>query len=356
MSRNGKITSSGRILIIDDEFANVRLLERILAKAGYADLRSTMDPREFAAVFATFEPDIILLDLQMPYLDGFAVLAQLKELLAPETILPVVVLTADVSAQTKLRALSDGASDFLTKPFDHAEVIQRVGNLLQTRQLHVQVQAQNEDLERVVQQRTAELQLALSQLKETQQQIIQQERLHAFGTMATGVAHDFNNTLSVILGFGEIALRECEEKSKSAEMSKYLHTIITAAHDGAKMVTRLREFYRPQNHDEPRVSVDLNGLVEQAIALTEPKWKSQSLGSGVKIDILTDLKEVATVAGDAAELREALTNLIFNAVDAMPEGGNIILRTRQENQDVILEIIDTGIGMTEEVRCRSPRP
>jgi signal transduction histidine kinase/ActR/RegA family two-component response regulator len=232
----------------------------------------------------------------------------------------------------------------------------RVGNLMQTRQLHLQVRAQNENLEQTVAQRTIELQKALRQLEETQQQIIQQERLHAFGTMASGVAHDFNNALSVILGFSEVALRECEGKSDAKSQRYYLHNIVTAALDGAKMVTRLREFYRPADLAEPRVAVNLNELIKQAITITRPKWKTQSLGKGVKIDIKTELTDVRPVAADAAELREALTNLIFNAVDAMPQGGTITIRSGEENENVTMEVTDTGVGMSEEVRRRCLEP
>lgn len=345
-----------KILIVDDEPTNIRLLERVLAKADYARVRSTTDPRQVEELVGEIDPDIILLDLQMPVLDGFGVLEQLKRIVSAGNFLPIIVLTADATPQTRLRALSSGADDFLTKPFDNAEVVQRVGNLLRTRRLQLQLAAQNENLEHLVHERTAELERALQELKSTQQHVIQQERLHAFGTMAGGVTHDFNNALSVILGFSEIALQEVEATDPHSEVIEHLRTIMTAALDGAAMVNRLREFYRPGGRDEPRTAVDVSALVEQAAAITRPKWSAQSLGRGVTIEMITDVRPVPAISGDAAELREALTNLIFNAVDAMPEGGTLTLRVREELADVSLEIRDTGIGMPEDVQRRCLEP
>jgi len=344
----------GKILIVDDNPTNVELLEEILQEAGYGRIRTTTQGRDVEALLAEINPDIILLDLQMPGLDGFAILARLKQILPFGTFLPILVLTANVSAETKLRALASGAHDFLTKPFDHAEVVQRVGNLLQTRRLHLQLETQNATLEQVVADRTKKLEKALKRLQDTQQQIVQQERLHAFGTMASGVAHDFNNALSVILGYGEIALEQAEAGTY-AEMQDCLRPIITAARDGAQMVTRLREFYRP-SREEFRTAVDLNALVRQAIKITQPKWKSQSLGEGLKLTVEAELGNIPPVSGEPAELREALTNLIFNAVDALPAGGIITIRTSRQSDGVALEVADTGTGMTEEVRrhCLEP--
>jgi signal transduction histidine kinase len=344
-----------KILIIDDEPTNVALLKALLSESGYTRFKSITDSRLTLDTCKLFEPDLILLDLMMPQPDGFEILESLR---ANErgTFLPVIVLTADVTKKAKSRALRAGATDFLTKPFDYEEVMQRVGNLMRTRQLHLQVRAQNENLEQIVEERTVELQKTLKQLEETQQQSIQQERLHAFGTMASGVAHDFNNALSVILGFSEVALRECEGSPDAKAQRYYLHNIVTAALDSAKMVTRLREFYRPADSREPRVAVNLNELIQQAIAITQPKWKTLSQGKGVKITVQTELAALPAVAADAAELREALTNLIFNAVDAMPDGGTITIRSAQENGNVIMRIEDTGTGMSEEVcrRCLEP--
>jgi signal transduction histidine kinase len=345
-----------KVLIVDDEPANLILLQKILKAAGYTCIRTSTEPRNVISLVGQCEPDIILLDLQMPHLDGFAVMDQLKEQVPASTLLPVLVLTADATPKTKLRALSSGAHDFLTKPFDPAEVVQRVGNLLQTRRLQLQVQEQNKNLEQLVSERTMALEEALRRLQETQQKAIQQERLHAFGTMASGVTHDFNNALSVILGFGEVALMECEGEMRRAELETYLRTIITAGLDAGRMVTRLREFYRPGAENEPRTVVDLNEIIKQAVATTRPKWHSESLGSEVSILVEVELADIPPISADASELREALMNLIFNAVDAMHQGGAIKFATKYVDQRVVLHVSDTGVGMPEEVRLRCLEP
>jgi len=145
-----------RILIVDDQSTNVLLLEGILQEEDLA-FRSLTDSRQTLPVFLAYEPDLILLDLQMPYLDGFAVMKQLRAVVAPGSFLPILVLTADISPQAKRQALAEGASDFLTKPFDATEVILRIRNLLHTRRLHLRLQAENQLLEQKVRERTADL-------------------------------------------------------------------------------------------------------------------------------------------------------------------------------------------------------
>src|ERR1700675_3594327 len=120
-----------RILIVDDEQGNVDLLKRVLALGGYEHVWGTTDPREFQGLFSEFRPDLILLDLFMPHLDGFAVLAQLQLAVPPSSYLPVLVLSADITPDAKRRALSEGAKDFLSKPFDVDEVLLRIRNMLE---------------------------------------------------------------------------------------------------------------------------------------------------------------------------------------------------------------------------------
>jgi signal transduction histidine kinase len=347
---------ASRILIIDDESPNVRLLERILTLAGYDNFISVTDSREAAALFNDFQPDLVLTDWLMPDVDGYALIEQLRALTSTDEYLPIVVLTADITPQVRKQALSAGATDFLTKPFDQSEVLLRIENLLKARVSHLVVQAQNATLETSVRLRTIELERALEELRRSQQQVIQQERLAALGTMAGGIAHDFNNALSIILGFGELLLRDAEHGLTKEKATRPITTILTAAEDAAKIVHRLREFYRPDEAGDQRLPIDLNVLIDQSVSLTRPRWEIDALAGGRTIKMNTEYSQMPLILGDAAELREVLTNLIFNAVDALPHGGTITFATRHENKAAILEARDTGVGMSEEVRLRCFEP
>jgi signal transduction histidine kinase len=200
------------------------------------------------------------------------------------------------------------------------------------------------------------LEQALADLEEAQARMIEQERLRALGQMASGIAHDFNNALAPILGFTDLLLHVAGLLDDRKKVTEYLGLVNLAAKDAASVVRRLREFSRPREETEIFVPVELPQLVEQVVTLTQPKWRDQARAEGRNIAVRTDLEAVPAVSADEAQLREALTNLLFNAVDAMPEGGTLALRTFRSPNGVILEISDTGIGMTEEVRrhCMEP--
>jgi putative two-component system response regulator len=157
---------AGRILIVDDQASNIHVLERILHRAGYAHLRSTTDPRCAAALFDDVQPDLVVLDLHMPEMDGFAVLDELRPHIAGGSYLPILVVTGDGSIASRRRALSAGAKDFLAKPFDTTEVLLRIRNLLEARFLYLELQAQNNSLEAKVRQRTKELEEAQVEILE----------------------------------------------------------------------------------------------------------------------------------------------------------------------------------------------
>jgi putative two-component system response regulator len=146
-----------RILVVDDEEANVHALTRILRAAGYANVLSTTDPTAAPDLYRDQDPDAVLLDLHMPQLDGYGVLRQLREAAGPRAYVPVLVLTGDYSPEARRRALSAGAKDFLTKPFEVGEVLLRIRNLLETRYLHREITTQNQLLEQRVLERTVEL-------------------------------------------------------------------------------------------------------------------------------------------------------------------------------------------------------
>jgi adenylate cyclase len=135
------------ILIVDDQEANVALLESLLADEGYARVHGTADSRQALPLFLSLQPDLVLLDLHMPHLDGFQVMEQLQSCIPPDVYLPILVLTADADAEVKRRALTGGAKDFLSKPLDFDEVCARIRNLLETRRLHLQLQERNRVLE-----------------------------------------------------------------------------------------------------------------------------------------------------------------------------------------------------------------
>jgi putative two-component system response regulator len=156
----GERVQDARVMIVDDQMPTVLVLERMLRKVGYTNLQTATDPHLVLSLFAEFQPDILLLDLHMPGMNGFEVMEKLQGVIGNATYFPILVLTADVTAETKQRALACGAKDFLTKPFEVTEVLLRIKNLLETRFLHLQMQNQNQVLEIKVKERTRDLEQA----------------------------------------------------------------------------------------------------------------------------------------------------------------------------------------------------
>jgi len=162
----------GKILIVDDQASNVLLLESILEEEDHSAYRSLTDARQALPTFLEYEPDLILLDLQMPHLNGFEVMQLIRAHVPAGAFMPILIMTANISPQVKRQALAEGATDFVTKPFDTNEVSLRIQNLLHTRRLHLQLQAQNALLEDKVRARTHEL-------EETQVEILERLALAA---------------------------------------------------------------------------------------------------------------------------------------------------------------------------------
>jgi len=192
---------------------------------------------------------------------------------------------------------------------------------------------------------------AFGELASAQDQLVRTEKLRALGEMASGVAHDFNNVLASILGRAQLLL----ERVQDVKLRQWLKVIERAAMDGARTVRRLQDFTGVRR-DQPAVPVDLNQVVQQVLETTESTWRQDSRRRGIEIEVLTDLAEhLPKVAGDPSELREAFTNLVLNAVDAMPRGGTLTLRTsapagQVAEREVAVEIIDTGTGIPEPIR------
>ena len=207
-----------------------------------------------------------------------------------------------------------------------------------------------------------DLENAYNELRRTQATVLQQERLKALGQMASGIAHDINNALSPVVGFSDLILRT--DHGLDANAKRYLKYIRTAGEDIAHIVARLREFYRMREENESLHEINLNALVEQTLEMTRPRWRDIPQSNGLTIEVQTQLApDIPEVAGIESEIREALTNLVLNAVDAMPKGGKILLRTHILEQplgayptQIAVEVTDTGTGMNEETRKRCLEP
>jgi len=221
---------------------------------------------------------------------------------------------------------------------------------------HVALAAQQAELH-------GSLQRAYDDLRQTQQAVMQQERLGALGQMASGIAHDINNAISPISLYTESLLER--EPNLSAQARSSLQIIARAIDDVAATVARMREFYRQRDPQLSHAPLSLNPLVQQVAELTRARWSDMPQQRGIVIRLRTDLDaDLPLVMGVESEIREALINLVFNAVDAMPEGGELTLRTRSvaasdpsaDAKCAQLEVVDTGLGMDEDTRRRCLEP
>jgi PAS domain S-box-containing protein len=208
----------------------------------------------------------------------------------------------------------------------------------------------------------ASLQQAYEDLRQTQQAAMQQERLRALGEMASGVAHDINNALSPPSMYVQLLLEK--DRSLGTEARAQLAIILRSLEDIAGTVARLRNFSRPRDHELTLSSVNLNELLKQVAELTRARWRDVPHEQGYMIDLRMELTaDLPVIMGAENEIRDGLTNLVLNAIDAMPKGGTLTLRSAARaplsgrgNQQVSLEVSDTGIGMSEAVRNRCLEP
>jgi signal transduction histidine kinase/ActR/RegA family two-component response regulator len=204
------------------------------------------------------------------------------------------------------------------------------------------------------------LQQAYDDLRQSQHTVMQQERLRALGQMASGIAHDINNAISPVSLYTESLLER--EPNLSDRTRGYLTTIQRAIEDVARTVSRMKEFYRERDSQLTLERVQLNRAVQQVVELTRPRWSDLPQARGAMVDLQTDLTEpMPDIMGAEHEIRDALTNLIFNAVDAMPAGGTLSVRTRKATAAdgearAFIEVIDTGVGMDEDTRRRCLEP
>src|SRR5882724_6081861 len=406
------------ILIAEDSATQAQRLQHILEQHGYR-VTATANGRLALEAAQRSKPALIISDVIMPEMNGYELCGRIKAD-ARLSDVPVVLVTTLSDPHDVIRGLECRADNFILKPYDADRLLRRIQFVLVNSQMrrseqpgmgleivfsgqkhfitadrlqilnlllstyeaamqrnaelsstrdtlrltNLELQRLTRELEDRVLLRTGELELSNEALRQAQQALIQQERLRALGQMASGIAHDINNAISPIALYTESMLER--ETTLSPEARDRLVTIQRAIDDVAQTVARMREFYRPREPELELSDVELNPLVQQVIELTRARWSDQPQRRGTMIELTPKLApDLLDVRGADNEIRDALTNLIFNAVDAMPDGGVIGVRTSMPAfpaqggaaaRQVWLEVSDSGIGMDEETRRRCLEP
>src|SRR6266404_605438 len=314
-----------------------------VAGRGFADklgLRERMDVpidanglSRCVAGQLVYEPDV--LQVPFPFPQRMAA-AGLRSVVITPLIVENQVFGVLVCARRNTEAFSSGECEFLKQLSEHVALASHQARLY------------------------GALQQAYDDLRQSQHTVMQQERLRALGQMASGIAHDINNAISPVSLYTESLLER--EPNLSERARGYLTTIQRAIEDVARTVARMREFYRERETQLTLERVDVNRAVRQIVELTRPRWSDLPLQRGAMVDLRTELSDtLPEIMGAEHEIRDALTNLIFNAVDAMPTGGALVVRTRSVpggdgGDQVLIEVSDTGVGMDEETRRRCLEP
>jgi len=360
--------TDSRILVVDDQADNLRVLATVLGFAGYVNVNCLNDSRIILQEFQDFRPDLILLDLHMPHVDGLAAMDQLATVISEDDYVPVLVLTGDGTSEAKEKALSHGARDYLSKPLNRTEVQLRVRNLLQTRHLHLQLRAQNASLEQQVRERTElaeELGRTNQKLRETQTHLIHSEKMAGLGQLVAGIAHEINNPLAFVINNIFIVKEALEKLSApgaeftpetSASVRK-MQSRISDAHAGAtrvkELVTKLRTFSRL---DEGTVkTINIHESIDSVLLFLQHKTEG-------RIEVERNYGEVEMLTCLAGELNQVLMNIIANAIDAITVNeerdgtGRITIATTQQNGHFVIRVRDTGKGIPEEIRNRVFEP
>jgi DNA-binding response OmpR family regulator/anti-sigma regulatory factor (Ser/Thr protein kinase) len=384
-----------RILIVEDSATQTPTLTHILESQGYR-VTSAANGALGLEMARRQRPDLVITDGIVPQLDGYELCRQIKD--DPNlAAVPVILLTTLSDPQDLIRGLECRADHFMLKPCDAEHLLRGVQSVLVNSQLrqgdqpgmgleidfcghkHVVTAGRLQILNLLLStceaaiQRTRELSTmrdalhGLEQsndaLRQGQHALIQQERLRALGQMASGISHDINNAISPIALYTGALLER--EPNLSERARGFLTTIQRASDDVAQTVGRMREFYRPREPELQLADVELNPLVQQVVDLTRARWNDLARQRGAMIELKSTLSpDLSTIRGAEHEIRDALTNLIFNAVDALPQGGLIEIRTRcdrargahGDEQSVHLEVVDSGVGMDDETRRRCLEP
>jgi len=331
------------ILIVDDQEPNVDILTSLLDYQGYTRVISTTDSRQVIDLVRTHKPDLILLDLLMPYLTGFEVLQLLQKEQTDQSYLPVLVLTADVTTETRKLALTNGATDFLTKPFDLIEVGLRIKNLLATKQLHKQLQNQNQLLEDKVKERTQELVLSNQELIRARDKAEESNRLKT--AFLNNISHEIRTPLNGIMGFAPFIVSPDVSQHEKDVYLDYLNLscnrlmdTITDFMDMSLLVSgSMKAVYQ-------EVSIDT--ICTKLVAQFGNACNKKGLS------LLTQHPELPvdfTFTTDPQLLTKALIHVMNNAVK-FTNSGTVTIGCDLQDTNLVFRISDTGVGIAQEIK------
>ncbi len=301
--------SNGTVLVVEDFKDTADIICRLLKRVNY-EPHPAYTLKEASEKLNSIRCDVVVLDINLPDGSGLDFLREIKSV---DQDIPVIMLTAYTELDNAIKSLREGADDFITKPFENDYLLHSIGRALERRRLT--------------------------------ERLKQSEKFRLLGELAAGVAHDFNNLLSSINAHLYIVKQKMEHAGD--DLKEHLDAIEMAIDDGAAIVARLSSMGR-KNADNFQ-SIDFNHLVQDTVLMTRPKWEHEQRRKGRTITINTDFGPARTVKMNPSDIREVLTNLIFNAVDAMPGGGEITITTRDLGDAVMCTVSDTGVGMDQEI-------
>jgi signal transduction histidine kinase len=332
---------NANILIVDDQQQNLEVLTGLFDMMEYPNYITTTDSREVADLLMSFKPDIILLDLMMPYLNGFQVMEQIKPMIPKGTFFPILVLTADAKNETKQQALANGATDFLTKPFDLIEVELRVRNLLKTLSLHQQLENQNLILEEKVKERTSDLENANAELTVAKEKAEESNRLKS--AFLANMSHEIRTPMNGILGFCELLQTP---NLSDLKQQKYIEIIEKS---GNRMLNTLQDIMNISKIESGNLGVliseiNVKDLMEELFEFYKPEVAKKNLQMSLKNKVPN---HESIVKSDREKIYGVLSNLINNAIKFTADG-NIEFGCIKKNNALEFFVKDTGEGIPKE--------
>jgi signal transduction histidine kinase len=327
-----------RVLLVEDDRDQAELVRRSLERQDPPLAVKAVGDGLACLEQLEEEPySVVLLDYKLPRMSGIEVLGKIRE---RGISIPVIMVTGQGDERVAVEAVKEGALDYVIKTRGYLTTLPTV----------ISKVLKQHELARENTRLYQETQRALTELRAAQDQLIQGATLRALGELASGAAHHLNNLLTVVLGRTESLLA----KGAPSPMERQLQIIKEASLDAAEVIRRMQHFGRLQGTEHKLL--DLRKEAAVVLEMTRLRWQTEPQEHGISIETSLEAEPIPLVTGNPAALREVITNLLLNAVDALPKGGRITIRAFPQDRWVSLSVADNGTGMSEEVRRRALEP